>query len=460
MTLAATLSKADQSKMLDGVYFDELLGVAGTSWPIGTPDRAVDNLADALLIMAARNYQKLYLAGTGAHAITLTDTFEAIVVGNPEYSISIAAGATVQILGDFDCYEILGTSGDLVIIGNCRASAISTETGQIEIYGNCETRGGLGVTGTGTINIYGNLSGNPTVYLSHADATISVYGKVSCYELVATAGYGFYCQAFYCQTDADFSALTEVYINDDCFVVGTITNPDADFLVAGKLKASNFINGNGALTTYDDCNISSLFTSNGTGVIIIGKDAFIYEVSNDNSGEIYVLGNCVIPGDLSNNNIGSIFSVAGIGYVWGTITDIGSMTWNSAPLSFSNDYEIDINAINAGETSVVEFVGTDNWRVDIQKLRIKCADPGANTVTVKLYENRPEGYTEIDSFEITTLNYATYFSLMDIFGIPEISGQYIKITVQASAGGPYRVTGLMTYGYTRIPDSTPPVHLA
>ena len=121
----------------DGVYFDEILGAAGTKYPVGLATNPVNNLADALSIMTLRNLNKLYLAGTGAHAITLTDGINIQIVGNAEYAVTINAGATVTIGSDLLCKSFTNTTGTPTINGNLTSmTTISTTTGTITVWGN------------------------------------------------------------------------------------------------------------------------------------------------------------------------------------------------------------------------------------------------------------------------------------------------------------------------------------
>lgn len=104
---------------------------------------------------------------------------------------------------------------------------------------------------------------------------------------------------------------------------------------------------------------------------------------------------------------------------------------------------INVNAINASETDALLL--TDDTNFKVESCRLKCADPGANTVTVRLKEKINDSVVEVASFDITNANFATYHTLMDMFGVPCLSGTYLKITVQADAGGPYAVTGQYSY---------------
>ena len=104
------------------------------------------------------------------------------------------------------------------------------------------------------------------------------------------------------------------------------------------------------------------------------------------------------------------------------------------------DTAVTITAIVAGETDVLNLAVAAT-RYLVRHLRLKSADPGVNTVTVRLYELVNDVATVVDTFSITTANFGTYFSLMDMFGVPHLAGDNLRVTVQATGGGPYAVTG-------------------
>lgn len=113
------------------------------------------------------------------------------------------------------------------------------------------------------------------------------------------------------------------------------------------------------------------------------------------------------------------------------------------------DTAVNINAIAASETDVLNLV-VANTRYIVRSLRLKCADPGANTVTVRLKELVNDVLTDVDTFDITNANFATYHSLMDMFGLPHLAGDELQVTVRASAGGPYAVTGQYSHAKTNV----------
>lgn len=108
-----------------------------------------------------------------------------------------------------------------------------------------------------------------------------------------------------------------------------------------------------------------------------------------------------------------------------------------------------VNAIAGGETDVLNLAAA-NTRYVMRNMRLKCADPGANTVTIRLYMLVNNILTQVDSFDINAANFATYHSLMDMFGLPDLIGDRIQVTVRASAGGPYVVTGQYTWATATV----------
>ena len=109
--------------------------------------------------------------------------------------------------------------------------------------------------------------------------------------------------------------------------------------------------------------------------------------------------------------------------------------WNQQP-----DVAVTINAILASETDVFDLNDSISSYI-VNSLRIKCADPGANTVSVRLYELINDISVNVQTFTIDTNNFGTYFSLMDMFGQQQLAGDDLQVTVQASAGGPYEILG-------------------
>lgn len=135
-------------------------------------------------------------------------------------------------------------------------------------------------------------------------------------------------------------------------------------------------------------------------------------------GEVYIYGQAKII-DLSGGAV-SVFQCSGLQQA---------------------EVPININAIAASETNVFELQPTGLYlRYKVEKLLLKIADPGADTVNIKLYELVNNVLTNTKTVPVTTPA-STYYNLMDLFNIPNLVGDNLKITVQATGGGPYAVTG-------------------
>ncbi|MDP2729133.1 MAG: hypothetical protein Q8O55_01465 [Dehalococcoidales bacterium] len=98
--------------------------------------------------------------------------------------------------------------------------------------------------------------------------------------------------------------------------------------------------------------------------------------------------------------------------------------------------------VNAALAEVTVFdLSVAATRYIVRSLRLKSVDPVAETVTVRLYELINDVLILVDTFAITTANAGTYHSLMDMFGMAQLAGDNLKVTVIATAVGPFAVTG-------------------
>jgi len=106
--------------------------------------------------------------------------------------------------------------------------------------------------------------------------------------------------------------------------------------------------------------------------------------------------------------------------------------------------------IVADETFIVTLNVADT-RYILRDLRVKCEDPtAANTVTITLYTLINGGETAVDTFVITNANFGTHHSLMDMFGVPYVAGDSIRVSATGSAAGPYTLDGQYSHGKTNI----------
>jgi hypothetical protein len=110
---------------------------------------------------------------------------------------------------------------------------------------------------------------------------------------------------------------------------------------------------------------------------------------------------------------------------------------------------VNVAASNAGEVTILDLSDADT-RYILRDLRIKSVNPNPNTVTIHLYQLINGVQVQTDFYPINNINSAQYHNLMDMFGIPQIAGDDILITVDANAIGPYGVTGQYSYAKNNV----------
>jgi hypothetical protein len=108
------------------------------------------------------------------------------------------------------------------------------------------------------------------------------------------------------------------------------------------------------------------------------------------------------------------------------------------------DVAVTDTATTTESDCVIFDLSTAGNSYKVNSLRLKFADPGANTVTVNLSELINDVLTVVDSFTVTTANYGTYFSLMDMFGTMHLAGDSLKVSCVMDAGTA-AVTGQYSY---------------
>ena len=323
----------------DGVYLDVVAGVAGTVWPTGTPWQPSNNLADTQTMLAARKLEKIYLIGDGPgpYALTLTDGLVADIIGNPLYDITVAPGATVQILGDLVCASYTNTTGTATIKGKLNGiNGVINGTGSIAIGDDAHFNGDVANT-SGSIYVYGKLK------ISQAIINQTGVGQIICDDLEAAA--------------VTNSAAGRVQVNGDAAVFGPIVNNDPGgggiIQVLGKLKCPFDITNTGQLlvgplecssisntganpvTVGGDCKVSQHIVNSGGGAIAInGKldingDPAAGEgyLDNTGGGNITIDGDTFIPGNLTNP--AAVITIDGILRCYGTITNTGTLTYHN-----------------------------------------------------------------------------------------------------------------------------------
>jgi len=118
----------------DRVYFDSVLGIAGTTYPIGTAEMPSDVVANAVAICVAQNINKIHVTGTLAIGTGIAQD----LVGHNSILTAQTAGAAYvrEFSGYLEIDAMVGGTLDIYANG-----------ADITINADC--------IGTGVINIYG-----------------------------------------------------------------------------------------------------------------------------------------------------------------------------------------------------------------------------------------------------------------------------------------------------------------
>jgi len=472
------------SKVVDGIYLDQVNGIPGTEWPTGTPEQPVDNITDALAIMAAREIVKLILKGPGA--IVFAAGVDIDIDGDGEFDITIGAGIIVNIKKNLVCGTLtLGAGATLNVYGNLDSlndAIIIGDDGTLACNGNLIC-GSLALGQRVTFNVYGNLdvsngditldidsdlvcNGNLTQPLSvplttlsiAAGASVSIHGNAMIADINYSSG-DFLCEGNLfifngiLGTSGTFTVYGDVYVTND------IVNDTGQILIYGNCTCNAITNGTGPITirgllfnagaivtagvishkgNYLEVAINTeAVLANETPVLWLTDAHYLAHVVGVIAGGPFNTGEVVngVPSGATGVVVGQaagyidIIVTSGTFGLADTLTGVGS--------GATIDTLTEISAIRAPDIS--------HYIVD--KFIIKSDDPGAgNRVAVRLYEMVNDIPVAIRTFYITPANFATYFSLADMFGLTILSDYNVEITVrQEVAGGPTVITGQYTY---------------
>ena len=113
----------------------------------------------------------------------------------------------------------------------------------------------------------------------------------------------------------------------------------------------------------------------------------------------------------------------------------------AVPMSF--------NASSAGEVDVFDLT-VASTQYEVRSVRLKSADPLLETITVRLYELVNDGEVMVNDFDITTLNFVTYYSLMDMFGVNTLAGNNLRIAVISSGAANVAITAQYNHAKTNV----------
>jgi hypothetical protein len=149
----------EHSSFLGGVTIDVVNGVAGTTYPVGTPTRPVNNLSDALLIAAIRGFNKFFCESD--LTINSGDFTGKIFIGNQKggsrVNLVVQSGAIVEGCS-FRDVNLSGVLDNNVEITGCIVGDITFRGSLIE---KSFLSGNISLTGNNTVHVLGCVDYSP-----------------------------------------------------------------------------------------------------------------------------------------------------------------------------------------------------------------------------------------------------------------------------------------------------------
>jgi len=437
-------SITDPNLEADYVYFDSVNGAAGTDWMRGRRGYPVNNWADLVTIATARHTKNVMILN-GVLTIT-ADADQYYFTGNGFLDpTAIFADNVIELGGftlsrcTFDSVNIHNAAGGVLDMcgsfENCPLVYATTIQG-CSTFKECGTINATTMIDCHNVNICGSIQGttiqdcdnfmlcSQIIFTNWIDCSLFSYiGYMSGTTMTR-------CHDITHIGTSTFTTLTNCYdISDICL-----------FNVSGRLE-------------FDDT-VTGIFCG------LYSYNNLIFDFNSDMSGmsvkidvqcpRVYLYGTGALTHALL---YGTSAVYADVSCTTGWIEIYGDQQFvdgfGGAVVSYHNtrnrpEVAVNTTATNGAETNIFNLA-TAGFHYMVEKLRLKCADPGANTVTVRLYELINAVSTEVDQFLIDATNFALYHSLMDMFGVDHLSGDNLKVTVRASAGGPYTVTGSYVY---------------
>jgi hypothetical protein len=238
-------------------------------------------------------------------------------------------------------------------------------------------------------------------------------------------------------------------------MVGVTAAPVANTLADILHKDGSFTFDN----TTDSLEAISDAVTSGTFVVVAdsGTTSLVVDATYGTYGNDYFNGNLLVC--TSGTNVGQSRVVIDFATTSGTFTisppfagavvttDTFSLIsgWRTPEWAPWQAVPINTTAVVSPGVDVIDLKDTDlKETYRLNNVRFKLADPGANTVTITLSELINDVATAVDTFTVTTDNYTDYHSLMDMFGIPQITGDAILINATTSAGS-YALIGQYQY---------------
>ncbi|MBA7606438.1 hypothetical protein ES703_13586 [subsurface metagenome] len=384
--VAALTTMVQTGQYYDRVFYDSVTGIAGTAWPVGTPQVPSDVIADIITILAARNLKTIDVHGT------------------------LTLGAAMNHLDFFGRYH--ESAGDIVNLGgqdvsdsHFRGLIITGVQGGagLATYKECLFFSTLPIPMTGFRGLAENCGIFGGLTLATGNADYADFDHCTSVHGVATVIIGSPDRVSFKEFSGGLILSTQT--GGDAFVRGISGYLEVDEMTGGTLD----IYARGAeIQINADCT---------GGTINIYGNARVTDAS---------AGGCTVNDYTKETQLDTIeAAIAAIAGVDAYVEQIPDTDVNETV----EDVEANCVLVN------LAYVAGRTYA--LRHLRLKCADPGAQTVTIRLYERWNDAIAQlIDSFDIDGTNFGTYHSLMDMFAVPEIHSDAILIRAVHDGASP------------------------
>lgn len=410
-------------QLIDKVYFDSLNGYAGTTPEIGTAEKPVNNVADLITILTNKNLKTVQLVNG---IIGLTSDLSGMAFYGNGWLDPLA-------LFEDNAIELNGYT-----LTNCAFHHISVHNtlgGNLVACGPFSGSWTWADTATGCIDFFSDVRMQTMTLCSYFhDSPVYVLNMINCSNFYS-------CLIGTNQMTGCFNFINCEWLGNPV-LMGCYIFTGGGFTEAPTLMACvDFTGGISFIedTVFDFTGVTGMSIINAIGARITINNITDPSVIVNISGSIEVeISNLCTAGAVNINRDARL------------INNTGGTLVNDRTNNPKDEIAININAILAGETNIA-LLNEVNTRYTVDKIRIKCDDPGpGNDVLVRLYELINGILTEVQNFEIGTGGspnpFTNYYSLADMFGLQHLAGNNLRITVQQEiGGGPTAVTGSLRY---------------
>ena len=231
----------------DMVWLDTIEGVSGTAFPIGTPERPVNNITDALTILSNLGTDKIHLHGS----ITLNADIANTKIAGDNYNTAIINLNNVIVDScDFTSIGLVGNAGATSYFNsiNCKLSSITNINGT---HDDVYLEGLITIATNGILNcdrvvspagVIIDMNGSTTLGLGNLSGVVTINNCTNPSALIGVTGYYILTLSSSCTNGTALLAGIGVLTNNSNMSVTDKTLPYANVVSMESLFYSSYLN--------------------------------------------------------------------------------------------------------------------------------------------------------------------------------------------------------------------------